>query len=210
MGSPFVYNSYGMTTTTTYTKVRGLSVELLKTLRESPKSTVELCLEFEVKGNFLRPYLHNLKKYALIEKDGASWTIIPEKMDIVDKIININKVKEKVKVSKRRSKIIVKEEPFLRKEKLKKAFDDFFKQKKYEKVVVDVARKLFEHYLETGQKFSLFNASEEMESFFGYSIEDIHKAIIRLTNERVAYKWKKPGELKIALYVDFIKKLKGE
>ncbi|MGB9760827.1 MAG: hypothetical protein ACPLZG_13440 [Thermoproteota archaeon] len=118
------------------------------------------------------------------------------------KIININKVKEKVKVSKRRT--------FLKKRETEKAFDDFFKQKKYEKVVVDVARKLFEHYLETGQKFSLFNASEEMESFFGYSIEGIRKAIIRLTNERVAYKWKKPGELKIALYVDFIKKLKGE
>jgi hypothetical protein len=201
--------SSSITTTTTLTKIRGLSVKILKALKEGPKTAVELGLELEVKGNYLRPYLYNLRKYGLIEKSSLLWTIVKEREDIIDNIINISKEKERVKVSKRTSEKRVKEEQLLKEEQLRKAFENFLKQRKYEVIVVDIAIKLFEHYLKTGAKFVIFGTPEEMESFFGYSREEIGKAIRKLTNERIAYKWKYSSEIKIALYKDFIEKLKS-
>jgi len=202
--------SSNITTTTTLTKVRGLSVKILKALKEGPKTAIELSLELEVKGNYLRPYLYNLRKYGLIEKSSLLWTIVKERKDIIDNIININKEKERVKVSKRTSEKRVKEEEqILKEEQLRKAFENFLKQRKYEVVVVDIVRKLFEHYLKTGATFVKFVTSEDMESFFGLYRKDIARAISILTNERVAYMWKSSGELKIALYKDFIEELRS-
>ena len=200
--------SSNITTTTTLTKVRGLSVKILKALKEGPKTAIELSLELEVKGNYLRPYLYNLQKYGLIEKSSLLWTIVKE--DIIDNIININKEKERVKVSKRTSEKRVKEEEqILKEEQLRGAFERFLKQRSYEVIVVDIARKLFEHYLKTGAKFVIFGTPEEMESFFGYSREEIGKAIRKLTNERIAYKWKYSSEIKIALYGEFVENIKS-
>jgi len=202
--------SNSITTTTTLTKIRGLSVKILKALKEGPKTTIELGLELEVKGNYLRPYLYNLRRYGLVEKSSLLWTIVKEREDIIENIININKEKERVKVSKRTSEKRVKEEKqLLKEEQLRGAFECFLKQKKYEVIVVDIARKFFEHYLKTGAKFVIFGTPEEMESFFGYSREEIGKAIRKLTNERVAYKWKYSSEIKIALYGEFVENIKS-
>jgi transcription initiation factor IIE alpha subunit len=195
--------SNSITTTTTFTKIRGLSVKILKALKEGPKTAIELSLELEVKGNYLRPYLYNLRRYGLVEKSSLLWTIVKEREDIIENIININKEKERVKVSKRTSEKRVKEE------QLREAFERFLKQRSYEVIVVDIARKLFEHYLEKGSTFVKFVTSEDMESFFGLYRKDIARAISILTNERVAYMWKSSGELKIALYKDFIEKLRS-
>jgi predicted DNA-binding ArsR family transcriptional regulator len=205
-------------TTTTLTKIRGFSVKILKALKEGPKTAPQLSLELCARGEYLRPYLHNLRKYGLVEKNGTfwqTWEIIPDRIDIVNKIININnKVKEEVKVSKRRVKAKVKEENASLEEraralKLSENFERFLQQKKLhdEVVVVKVLRKLFEHYLETGSKFVVFTNPEDMEVFFGCYREEIGKAFARLINERVAYKWQHTGEIKLALYGDFVKKL---
>jgi len=205
--------SNSIATTTTFTKVRGISIEILKALKEGPKTAIELSLELEVRGSYLRSYLYNLRKYGLVEKIGLHWTIVKEKEDIINKIINIHKAKEKAKeskrISKRKSKTKTNEERIFEKEKLREAFECFLKQRSYEVIVVDIARKLFEHYLKTGAKFVKFVTSEDVESFFGLYRKDIARAISILTNERVAYMWKSSGELKIALYKDFIEKLRS-
>jgi len=197
--------------TTTLTKIRGFSLDILKALKKGPKSSSELCLELGVKGNYIRSYLHNLKKYGLVTKNEIFWKIVPDKINTINKIIdieNIYKAKESKRISERKSKTKTNGERILEKERLKEAFEHFLKQQKYEVVVVNVAKRLFEHYLETGAKFVIFGTPEDIESFFGLYRKDIARAISMLTNERVAYMWKSSGELKIALYKDFIERLK--
>jgi DNA-binding IscR family transcriptional regulator len=206
--------SNSITTTTTLTKVRGLSVKILKALKEGPKTAIELSLELEVRGSYLRSYLYNLRKYGLVEKIGLYWTIVKEKEDIINKIINIHKAKEKAKeskrISERKSKTKTNEERIFEKERLREAFEHFLKQRKYEVVVEDVVRKLFKHYVETGALYLLFKNDYDMEAYFDkYYSGDILRAIDILTNDRIAYKIFKKGEIKIALYKDFIEKLKS-
>ena len=158
-----------------------------------------------------------MKKYGLITKNEFFWKIVPDKINIINKMINRNniyKAKEKAKeskgISKRKSKTKTNGERIFEKEKLREAFECFLKQQKYEVVVEDVVRKLFKHYIETGALYLLFKEGYDMEAYFDKHYSgDILRAIDILTNDRVAYKIFKKGEIKIALYKDFIEKLKS-
>ncbi|MGC9086690.1 MAG: hypothetical protein ACP5IT_10910, partial [Thermoproteota archaeon] len=123
-----------------YTKIRGFSLLILGALRESPKSAAELSTKLKVRGNFLRSYLYNLLKYGLVLRDGVFWKINPEKAEIVDNMIKTRNTKEEAKVSKRKNEKRANAFSEEKKEILRKAFNDFLKQKKFEKVVIDIAK----------------------------------------------------------------------
>ena len=196
-----------LSTTSTVSRIRGFTIELLFLLKDECLTSTEISQRTGKSGNYVRCYLYNMRKYGLVDKELCFWKITILGRKIIEHYIKVNNIiiesKRKQKKSKRRVKeskrwIRKKEdllcaetsfkacrrktrqiqiEPFLRNCNL----DDL------EKAVVEV---LIEHYNKTGSKFIMVKDQYELAERLNCNPSDLPNALKNLRQDGVIYIFK--------------------
>ena len=196
-----------LSTTSTVSRIRGFTIELLFLLKDECLTSTEISQRTGKSGNYVRCYLYNMRKYGLVDKELCFWKITILGRKIIEHYIKVNNIiiesKRKQKKSKRRVKeskrwIRKKEdllcaetsfkacrrktrqiqiEPFLRNCNL----DDL------EKAVVEV---LIEHYNKTGSKFIMVKDQYELAERLNANPSDLPNALKNLRQDGVIYIFK--------------------
>ena len=196
-----------LSTTSTVSRIRGFTIELLFLLKDECLTSTEISQKTGKSGNYVRCYLYNMRKYGLVDKELCFWKITILGRKIIEHYIKVNNIiiesKRKQKKSKRRVKeskrwIRKKEdllcaetsfkacrrktrqiqiEPFLRNCNL----DDL------EKAVVEV---LIEHYNKTGSKFIMVSNQYELAERLNCNPSDLPNALKNLRQDGIIYIFK--------------------
>ena len=196
-----------LSTTSTVSRIRGFTIELLFLLKDECLTSTEISQRTGKSGNYVRCYLYNMRKYGLVDKELCFWKITILGRKIIEHYIKVNNIiiesKRKQKKSKRRVKeskrwIRKKEdllcaetsfkacrrktrqiqiEPFLRNCNL----DDL------EKAVVEV---LIEHYNKTGSKFIMVKDQYELAERLNCNPSDLPNALKNLRQDGIIYIFK--------------------
>ncbi|MEM2374559.1 MAG: hypothetical protein QXI11_09000 [Thermoproteota archaeon] len=84
-------SSISTTTTVCWGRVRGLSVEILKILKEGGLTSNMIGNILNVEGVMVRQYLYRLRRYGLLVVKDYFWHINEDMLNIINKIIENNK-----------------------------------------------------------------------------------------------------------------------
>ena len=193
-----------LSTTSTLSRIRGFTIELLFLLKDECLTSTEISQRTGKSGNYVRCYLYNMRKYGLVDKELCFWKITILGRKIIEHYIKVNNIiiesKRKQKKSKRRvkeSKRWIREkedllcaetsfkacrrktrqiqiQPFLRNCNL----DDL------EKAVVEV---LIEHYNKTGSKFIMVKDQYELAEKLNCNPSDLPNALKNLRQDGIIY-----------------------
>ena len=196
-----------LSTTSTVSRIRGFTIELLFLLKDECLTSTDISQRTGKSGNYVRSYLYNMRKYGLVDKELCFWKITILGRKIIEHYIKVNNIiiesKRKQKKSKRRvkeSKRWIREkedllcaetsfkacrrktrqiqiEPFLRNCNL----DDL------EKAVVEV---LIKHYNKTGSKFIMVKDQYELAERLNANPSDLPNALKNLRQDGIIYIFK--------------------
>jgi len=221
-----------ISSTTTASRIRGFTLELLGLLRNDVVSIFELAEITDRPLKLLRIYLSRLKRYGLIEGSGDFWTANDEGLYVLSLLSSRKKQNEML--SKRlegpdniksyssksctgnsnagtdrqhfdNSSTTLRQH-FPKQLTLEKAFQRF-NLNDCEKEVVEV---LLAHYNRTGSPFKYINYAEDLQ--LDYSANILQEAIRKLRQDNIIYIWqdRAMSALKLGLKKAFIEKLSSE
>ena len=204
-------------TTTTLSRIRGFTINLLFLLENVGLRTCEVAELTQKSNAYVSVYLCNMRKYGLTMKKGHLWNLTSLGRDfltylkqfdkhknriytIIHKSKKINKryTKDKQKMNKSSASRKPKQvsiQPWLRKASLDET----------ETVVVEV---LMEHYNRTGGPFLWFpyRSYYELAERLKVNPDLLPKALRKLTEDQIIYVWR---HRKIGLKKAFIEKLRA-
>jgi len=178
-----------LSSTTSLAKVRGFTIHLLFVIRNRYLTTSEICKITGKKGNYVRPYLYNMRKYGLVEKEGSFWKLTDLGRKLLEHYESNNIIiesKRRVKEKKKKSKnsTVNKSDSFRISDFL---LDLGLNLSKIEKAVVEV---LIEHYNKTGSKFIMVKDQYELADKLNCNPSDLPNALKNLRENGVIYIFK--------------------
>jgi predicted transcriptional regulator len=211
-----------LSTPTSFGRVRGFTVHLLRILADGPQRLVGLQERTGKQRQYIYTYLKNMLKYGLVSKDGFFWQLTEGGVfflslvnfeDIVITNSNNNNNNNKYKC--------LKKEERKKKEGLKKEESSAQKQVKIslwisksslDRVEGEVVELLVKHYNETGSKFVLMKDEYEMAEKLQANVGDIHTALRNLRQDNRIYLRRSEieGYWKLGIKVAFLESLKKE
>ena len=209
-----------LSSTTSLAKVRGFTIQLLFIMKNRYLTTSEICEITGKKGNYVRPYLYNMRKYGLAEKEGSFWKLTDLGRDLLEHYESNNTIiesKRRVKEKKKKSKKRVKEALKNSKSSTQNRHDSFcisnflvdlgLSLSEIEKAVVEV---LIEHYNKTGSKFILVGNQYELAERLNCNPSDLPNALKILREKGIIYIFKDKtfNCWKIGLKKQFLERLR--
>jgi len=181
-------------------------------------TTSEICEITGKKGNYVRPYLYNMRKYGLAEKEGSFWKLTDLGRDLLEHYESNNTIIEsKRRVKEKKSKKSVKEALKNSKSSTQNRHDSFcisnflvdlgLSLSEIEKAVVEV---LIEHYNKTGSKFILVGNQYELAERLNCNPSDLPNALKILREKGIIYIFKDKtfNCWKIGLKKQFLERLR--
>ena len=198
-----------LSSTTSLAKVRGFTIQLLFIMKNRYLTTSEICEITGKKGNYVRPYLYNMRKYGLAEKEGSFWKLTDLGRDLVKHYESNNIIIE----GKRRVKEALKNS----KSSTQNRHDSFcisnflvdlgLSLSEIEKAVVEV---LIEYYNKTGSKFILVSNQYELAERLNCNPSDLPNALKILREKGIIYIFKDKtfNCWKIGLKKQFLERLR--
>jgi len=218
-----------ISSTTTASRIRGFTVELLGLLRNDVVSIFELAEITDRPLKRIRVYLWRLRKYDLIEGNGVFWTASHEGLYVLSLLSSRKKSDEilskrlegpqKIKSYSSKSctgnsntrtdrqhfdnSSTTLRQHFPKQLTLEKAFQRL-NLNDCEKEVVEV---LLAHYNRTGSPFKYVNYLEDLQ--LDYSSQILQEAIRKLRQDNIIYIWqdRAMNALKLGLKKAFLEKL---
>lgn len=212
--------SFLLSSTTSIGRIRGFTIELLFILKGRYLTTRDVSEKTGKKGNYVRPYLYNMKKYGLIEKEGSFWKLTDLGRELLEHYEGNNVIiesKRRVKEKKKKSKKGVKEALKKSKSSAVNKSDSFrisdflidlgLNLSKIEKTVVEV---LIKHYRKTSSKFILAKDNYELADKLSCNSSDLPNALKNLRENGIIYIFKDKtfNCWKIGLKKQFLERLK--
>ena len=196
-----------LSTTSTLSRIRGFTIELLFLLKDECLTSTEISQRTGKSGNYVRCYLYNMRKYGLVDKELCFWKITILGRKIIEHYIKVNNIiiesKRKQKKSKRRVKEskrwIRKNEDLLCAETSYKAcrrksrqiqIEPFLRNcnlDDLEKAVVEV---LIDHYNRTGSKFIMVKDQYELAERLKCNPSELPNALKNLRQDGIIYVFK--------------------
>ena len=196
------------TTTTVLSRLRGLTLEILSALHDSPMTVPAISHLVEREQRYTRVYLHNMRRYGLTSKTSHGFWELTEKGELTYTILYytiILKIKERRKKDKSKIKERKKFPVQTRQIKID-SWLGLSNPTEAEAVVVEV---LVKHYNETGSKFIYARDQYEFAEIFNISADALAQALVRLKQDHIVYHWKDKSldRIKLGLYKDFVVRL---
>jgi len=200
-----------VSTSTTVSKVRGFTVELLFLLKDQALRTVDLTELTGKTSQYVFRYLYNMRKYGLVERNSPFWKLTSEGVSFLSYLeslininINIRKIYERKKKDIR--KIYETYDPKKLKQVSLQSWLRNSSLQDSERAVVEV---LVNHYNQTGSKFFYCRGDYEISEKFQIPITQINEVFMHLKQDHIVYIFhdKQHGALKIGLYKDFLASL---
>jgi len=202
-----------LSTSSTLSRVRGFTVELLFHLRDGALRTYGLCELTQKTHQYVSAYLKNMRRYGLVEKNDSFWNLTVLGRDFSSyleregKYNNIIQKKEERKKKDNRKKEESSQRKFLKQVSIQSWLQDSSPDET-ERVVVEV---LLDHYNKTKGKFIYASSIYDLAERFGVNPSLLPDAMRKLHEDQVIYQWPlhpRPGEhFKVGLKKDFIRKL---
>lgn len=200
-----------ISTSTSFAKIRGFTVELLYHLKGHKLRVIDLVELTGRYSGYVQRYLYNMRNYGLAEKEGSYWKLTPLGISFLSYLNNIKyknmikrKNKEGIKKNQRKNKESYSSKtvkqvflyPWLRRSSLDGT----------EKEVVEV---LVNHYNRTGSKFILVRDIYELAERCEVNPSLLEPALKRLKEDNIIYIYKRKGEAyaKVGLKKAFIETL---
>ena len=78
------------TTSTTVSKIRGFTIDLLYHLKNRMLTSSDLAELTGKYGGYVRRYLYNMQKYGLVEKNGSFWKITSQGLSLIFYLESVN------------------------------------------------------------------------------------------------------------------------
>ena len=208
--------------TTTLSRIRGFTVELLFHFRNRELRVADLIDLTGKYRQYINVYLHRMRNYGLVERNGSSCKLTEIGLSFLSYLksldnnnihnITLRKQKENIKKTDRKQKENTSAKKTPKQISIKlwlqesgRTLDDA------EKVVVEV---LVDHYNKTGSKFYYCEDDYEAARKFGIRPDQVTQVLRNLKEGHIAYTHrdtKAPGgpTWKIGLYKAFIETLKA-
>jgi len=172
-----------------YCRIRGLSLEILLLLGETPLTTLEISLLLEKPPNYVRSYLYRLRKHGYINNIYGYWYVEEKVRENIERLRNL----------------VGKGDNVLNVDNLSRKYQLSVKSR-------EALRKLIENYLRTGmrRKYMLFQNTYEVEEYFNTRGEELRDVLLELMNKGIIYyvTWK--GLIKIGLMQGFLEEAFNE
>ena len=217
--------------TTPPSRVRGLSVELMKILyRFGALSCSEIAHLIDKKCDYIKKYLYNLHKYGFLIRKECLWDLSEkgllfiERKGIIDDIYRKiyiegeRRITERGKLGERR---ITERGKLTYKRNISSGYHrdiiNFMvktasKRYKLSEIEGGVVLLLLENYFNSGRrrKFMYFKSQDDVSSFFKLDFYTLRDTLISLHNKGIVYFKLVMGLMKIGLMKDFIRELEDE
>ena len=81
-----------LSTTSTVSRIRGFTIELLFLLKDECLTSTEISQRTGKSGNYVRCYLYNMRKYGLVDKELCFWKITILGRKIIEHYIKVNNI----------------------------------------------------------------------------------------------------------------------
>jgi len=193
-----------LSTTSTLSRIRGFTLELLFLLKDECLTSTEISQKTGKSGNYVRCYLYNMRKYGLVDKELCFWKITILGRKIIEHYIKVNNIiiesKRKQKKSKRRVKEskrwIRKKEDLLCAETSIKAcrrqtrqiqIEPFLRNCNLDDIEKAVVEVLIKHYNKTGSKFIMVKDQYELAERLNANPSDLPNALKNLRQDGIIY-----------------------
>jgi len=204
-----------LSTSTTLSRVRGFTLELLHHLKDGQKRCCDL-VEITGKSHpYVWSYLKRMQNYKLVEKNDGFWFLSDigvnflKHMNIVynniieyKQIINRKQTEERQKIDTSFTNVKVKTMRQI-------SISLWLQQTDREQVEKEVVEVLVDHYNKTGSKFLFFKDIYAIAERFKASPDQINQAMMNLKQDHIVYNYRDKGHeaWKIGLYKDFVEAL---
>jgi len=199
-------------TTTTYSKIRGFTIDLLSHLRNRELRTADLVDLTAKYSQYINRYLYNMRNYGLVEKNGFFWKLTDLGLSFLTHLeslgyinLQIRKNKERIKKESRKNK-----ESYQPTKPKQLSISPFLKESNLSQVEVVVVDHLVDHYNKTGSKFIFIQSHYDLAEKLNVNPTSLKQAITNLKQDRICwlYRDRTYGRWKLGLYKAFIETLK--
>jgi len=206
-----------ISSTTTFSKVRGYSIDILYLLKEGMLTSSDIAELTGKYAQFINVYLNRLRKYGMAEKQGSFWKITEEGLYFLTHLDKIGHIKRQIKQKVNRFKTDVKQKVNTSTQNKPKqlSIQLFIKNshRSLSDIEVEVVDILLDHYNKTGSKWiyahaGLLGLAERLKVDY----DSLGRALLNLRQDGVIYTWPKLYErqtFKLGLKNAFLKKLEA-
>ena len=202
------------TPTTTLSKLRGFTLNVLKFLEADHLTSWQVAVLADKTTTYVNVYLFRLQKYGLALKNEDFWFLTKEGVQFskLVKLSNNNNNNNNRTITQQQhnnNRILTDKQPKTLKQISIESWLHVSDMRELEKEVVEV---LVKHYNETGIKFKLFEDIYEASNFFKAKPDELNRAMMHLKQDGIAYPWKDHtfGAWKVALYKAFVEGLANQ
>jgi len=195
-----------ISSTTTFSKVRGYSIDILYLLKEGMLTSSDIAELTGKYAQFINVYLNRLRKYGMAEKQGSFWKITEEGLYFLTHLDKIGHIKRQIKQ---------KENTSTQNKPKQLSIQLFIKNshRSLSDIEVEVVDILLDHYNKTGSKWiyahaGLLGLAERLKVDY----DSLGRALLNLRQDGVIYTWPKLYErqtFKLGLKNAFLKKLEA-
>jgi len=207
------------TTTTSFSKIRGFSIDLLFLLKGRGLRTIEVVGETGKYHHYVSRYLYNLRNYGLVSKEGSFWNLTSEGSQLISYLESIssnsnnnNNVRKKVERKTKESR--KKDESSNQKKTRQVSFSLWLENSGIslndaESKMVEV---LLDHFEKTKSKFIYVQDLFDLAGRVKISPDMINPVLMKLKEDNIVYNIRdnRHGAEKIGLYKDFIERLRAD
>lgn len=213
----FLAEALLLSTTTSFGRVRGFTVELLFHLKEGPLRTRALCQKTEKSCQYVETYLYRMQEYGLVMKNDSFWNLTTKGQDFTtymkreeEFLVNRKQTNKQIQHLNNKTKTKTKhlDNTVVQKVEFQSRFDLWLQNSSLNDIEKEVVDQLVSHYKKTKQKFILVASRYELAERLNVNPETLQDALRQLYQDRIAYCVRFQGTYwKIGLYVSFLESL---
>jgi len=190
-----------VTSTTSFAKMRGFTVELLFCLKNNELRVMDLVDLTGKYSQYVYSYLRNMRNYGLVEKKGVFWKLTEKGASFLSYLESLNNNILKIRKNK---------ESYDPKRLKQVSFTLWLQNSSLHDAEKEVVEVLMDHYKRTGSKFLYFRDIYDMAERFKIPPDKVNKVLMNLKQDHIVYNFRDRthNAWKIGLYKAFIEKLK--
>jgi len=199
--------------TTSFSRIRGFTIELLFHFRNRELRAMDLIDLTGKYAQYINSYLYNMRNYGLVKKRGPYWKLTDMGLSFLSYFMSLDTyhihTKKELRKKKERSK---KELRKLREKTLKQiSINPWLRNSSLDDVEKEVAEVLVEHYNRTSSKFILVKDFYELAERLKKNPHNVLEALKNLRQDNIIYLYhsKLQGFWKIGLKKAFVQMLEA-
>jgi len=195
------------TSTTTLSKLRGFTLDLLEHVEKENSTSWQLAEQTGKTTGYVNVYLFRLKKYGLALKNADFWFLTEEGVAFLKELNRNNRTITREQHNNNRT--ITDEKP----KKLEQVpISLFLHESSLDQVERAVVEVLLKHYNETGSKFFYCKTVYDIAERFHINPGQVNDTLMRLKQDHIVYSIKDPHHdaFKIGLYKGYLELLQAQ